>query len=40
MKKNKSKKKRVIIKIRDLNQIIQTDVYFMSFQIDIIITVI
>ena len=30
------KKKRVIINIRDLNQIIQTNVYFMSFQFDII----
>ena len=30
------KKKPVIINICDLNQIIQTDAYFMSFQFDII----
>ena len=34
------KKKRVIINIRDLNQIIQTNAYFMSFQFDIITIII
>ena len=38
-KTNLRKKKRVIINICDLNQIIQTNAYFMSFQFDIITVV-